>query len=82
MSPTRIVFMARSKICCSESVWLLMPYCKIGTVEALYWMMSGGVVPGGSCFRMVCDTAVIWATARFRRDARLKEYLDDANAVV
>ena len=25
-------------------------------------MTSGGVVPGGSCFRMVCETAVICAT--------------------
>ena len=59
-----------------------MPYCRIGTVEALYWMTSGGVVPGGSCFRMVCETAVICATRRVRGDAGLKEHLDDADAVV
>ena len=35
ISPTRIVFMEISKICCSVRDLLLMPYCKIGTVEAL-----------------------------------------------
>src|SRR5712671_6544056 len=28
MRPTRTVFKARSKVCCSESILLLMPYCK------------------------------------------------------
>ena len=28
------------------------------TVDALYWMISGGVVPGGSCLKMVWETAV------------------------
>ena len=35
----------------------------IGTVEALYVMMSGGVVPGGICRSTVCAMAVICETA-------------------
>src|SRR5260221_4726239 len=63
MRPTRTVFKARSKVCCSESVLLLMPYCKIGTVEALYWMINGGVGAGGSCLRIVFDHAGLFAKA-------------------
>src|SRR5258707_4306635 len=33
--PTRTVFKERSKVCCSERLLLLMPYCRMGTVEAL-----------------------------------------------
>src|SRR5436853_6405694 len=57
ISPTRIWFRAMSKTCCSESLGLLIPNCRIETVDALYWMISGGVVPGGSCLKMVCETA-------------------------
>ena len=35
----------------------------IGTLEALYWRMKGGTAPGGIRRRMVCDTAVTWASA-------------------
>src|SRR6267143_6036906 len=61
--PTRIWFRAISNTCCSESLVLLIANCRIETVDALYWMISGGVAPGGSCFKMVCDTAVNCATA-------------------
>src|SRR6266403_3962942 len=61
--PMRIWFNAMSKTCCSESLALLIANCRIETVDALYWMMSGGVVPGGNCLKMVCDTAVNCATA-------------------
>src|SRR5947208_13633815 len=53
--PTRIWLSEMSKVCCSESVVLPMPYCRTGTVAASYWMMSGGVAPGGSCLRMLGD---------------------------
>ena len=45
-------------------------------------MISGGVVPGGSCLRIVCETAVTWATPASARDPWLEEHLDDSNAVV
>src|SRR5438270_3283882 len=61
--PMRIWFRAISNTCCSESLVLLIPNCRIETVDALYWMMSGGVVPGGNCLKIVCDTAVNCATA-------------------
>src|SRR6267154_3250275 len=61
--PMRIWFRAISKVCCSESLVLLIPNCRMETVDALYWMISGGVVPGGSCLKMVWETAVNWATA-------------------
>ena len=32
-------------------------------VEALYLMISGGVVPGGNCLSSVCEMAVTCATA-------------------
>jgi len=35
----------------------------IGTLEALYWRMNGGTAPGGILLRIVCDTAVTWASA-------------------
>src|SRR3569832_2550395 len=35
----------------------------MGTLEALYWMISGGVVPGGSCRSCVWAMAVTCATA-------------------
>src|SRR6267378_6197506 len=63
ISPTRIWFKAMSKTCCSESLALLIPNCRMETVDALYWMISGGVAPGGSCLKMVWETAVNWATA-------------------
>src|ERR1700746_2639189 len=35
----------------------------MGTVDALYVMISGGVVPWGNCFNWVCELAVICARA-------------------
>src|SRR5208283_1511920 len=35
----------------------------MGTLEALYWMTSGGVVPGGMLLICVCAIAVTCATA-------------------
>ena len=54
----------------------------MGTVDALYWMISGGVVPAGSCLKMVCETAVNWATAVDGFVPWLKENLDYAEAVI
>lgn len=34
-----------------------------GTLAALYCRMKGGTAPGGMTRRMVCDTAVTWASA-------------------
>ena len=53
----------RSLSVCSESVLLLRLSCTMGTLEALYCRMSGGVVPGGNWRNCVCETAVICATA-------------------
>ena len=61
--PTRTWLAVTSNNCCSDIFGLLKLYCKIGTVEALYWMINGGVIPGGICFRTVCADAVICATA-------------------
>src|SRR5438477_7691846 len=63
ISPKRIWFRAISQTCCSESLGLLIPNWRMDTVDALYWMISGGVVPCGSCLKIVCDTAVNCATA-------------------
>ena len=35
----------------------------MGTLEALYWMMNGGVVPGGKQRNCTWLMAVTWATA-------------------
>ncbi len=35
----------------------------MGTLEALYWMMKGGVVPGGKLRNCTWLMAVTWATA-------------------
>ena len=59
----RMVFVPRSKICCSFSPWPERPSIRIGTLEALYWMMKGGVVPGGSERNCTWQMAFTWATA-------------------
>ncbi len=41
---------------------LLIPICRIGTLEALYWMISGGVVPGGMIRSRVWQMEVTCAT--------------------
>ena len=45
-------------------------------------MISGGVVPGGSCLKMVWETAVNWATAVEGFVPVLKENFDYAKAVI
>lgn len=51
----------RSYSCCSASVSLDSPSCRIGTVDALYVMMFGGSVPGGRMRRI--DAALLAACA-------------------
>ena len=52
----------RSFSSCSESVSLLRPIIRTGTLAALYCRMSGGVMPGGSGRSSVCEIALICAT--------------------
>ncbi len=58
-----MLFCPRSFSCCSFSPCPLNPSCSTGTLDALYWMMNGGVDPGGrlrSCtwqIAVTCDTA-------------------------
>ncbi len=54
---------ALSLIVCSGRVGLLTLIWMIGTLEALYWMINGGVIPGGRGRRTVWLIDVIWATA-------------------
>jgi len=61
--PMRTRFAVTSNNSCSDNLGLLKQYCRIGTVEALYWMISGGVWPGGICRNTVWAMAVICATA-------------------
>jgi hypothetical protein len=42
----------------------------IGTVEALYARMNGGVLPGGRFLSWVCETPVIWAYDTLSSEAR------------
>ncbi len=41
---------------------LLKAYCKMGTVDAEYLMISGGSWPGGMRRSTVCAMAVSWDT--------------------
>ena len=61
--PTRTWFAVTSNNSCSDILELLKLYCEIGTDAALYWMISGGCIPGGIRRSTVCADAVIWATA-------------------
>ena len=56
-------FTLRSASCCSFKPLPEMPNWRIGTLEALKLMISGGRVPGGSWRRTNCDAAVICAFA-------------------
>ena len=47
----------------SGSVSLKKVMFTIGTVAGLYWMMTGGEMPGGRIRRMVPLMALIWAIA-------------------
>src|SRR5450432_4111625 len=61
-------------MCASGSVGLLSASCKIGTVEALYERMNGGVVPGGENAICDCETAVICAIDRSLSTPGWKKY--------
>ncbi len=58
-----MVFVARSFNCCSVRPGPESPNCSTGTLEALYWMMNGGNVPGGSERSCTWLIDTIWATA-------------------
>src|SRR5665213_381037 len=55
--------MAASNTDCSGSVGLESANCITGMLDAEYWMMSGGVAPGGRFFTWVCAMATTWAMA-------------------
>src|SRR3954470_8820492 len=59
----RRVLIARSNICCSGNESLEIESWMIGTSDALYWMISGGWVPGGIERIEVWETAVTCAVA-------------------
>src|SRR5579862_3573874 len=59
--PVRMMLLPRSNSWASERLSLDSASCRMGTEEALYARMNGGVVPGGSWRRLVCDTPVICA---------------------
>ncbi len=81
--PTRTWLAVTSNNSCSDIFGLLKLYCKIGTVEALYWMIKRRrACPGGIWRKTVCATAVICATAAVHGSAGLEKHLDDADAVV
>ncbi len=50
----RMIWLPKSKSCDSVCFWLAIASCTIGTLDALYFMISGGVVPGGICLRFDC----------------------------
>src|ERR1700677_2206826 len=49
--------------CCSSRPGPERPSWSTGTLEALYWMTDGGVVPGGRERNCTWLMAVTWATA-------------------
>ena len=53
----------------------------MGTLEALYWMMKGGVVPGGKLRNCTWLMAVTWATALPMLTCGWKKILMSADAV-
>jgi hypothetical protein len=59
----RMKFCPMSNSSCSLRLLDSRPSCRIGTLEASYLIMLGGVIPGGSGRRIACETAVIWASA-------------------
>src|SRR5580698_591622 len=61
--PTRTWLAVVSNNCCSDIFGLLKLYCRMGTDEALYWMINGGCMPGGIRRKTVWAEAVICATA-------------------
>ena len=59
----RMKFVPKSFSCCSVKPAPESPSCNTGTLDALYWMTKGGVVPCGYSRNDACAIAVIWATA-------------------
>ena len=53
----------------------------MGTLEALYWMMKGGVEPGGRERNCTWQMAVTCDTATADVDMRLEEDFDEPDAV-
>jgi hypothetical protein len=60
-SAVRMKLLPRSYILDSDKVALVSASWMIGTLDALYARMNGGVVPGGICRSKACDTPVICA---------------------
>ena len=56
-------FWPMSDSCCSLSWGAERPSCRIGTDEASYVRMNGGVMPGGKFRTALWLIAVTWATA-------------------
>src|SRR4051812_3057573 len=63
MSCGRSTLIAVSNTACSGSVGLARPSWITGMLEAEYLMISGGVMPGGSCRTCVCMIATTCAMA-------------------
>ena len=55
--------------------------CNTGTLDALYAMISGGVVPAGNCRSCVWEIAVICAIPRSTLASGLQENLHYCDAV-
>ena len=54
---------------------LEMPNCRMGTLDALYWITKGGVIPGGRSLSTDCEVAVISATAASTLEPGCKKIL-------
>ena len=59
----RMKLLPRSLSSCSGRTSLLKLASSTGTLAALYWMMSGGKMPGGSTRTICCAWAFTWAMA-------------------
>ncbi len=62
-SCVRMKLLPRSLSSCSGSWSLLKLASTTGTLAALYWMISGGKMPGGSTRTICCAWALTWAIA-------------------
>jgi hypothetical protein len=71
----------RSFRVCSERVLLLRLNWMIGTLEALYWMISGGVVPTAKLAELRLGNGGDLRHGHVDLDRRMKEDLDHANTV-
>src|ERR1700716_3461367 len=70
-----MMLLPRSKIAASDNESLDNASWMIGTVEASYARMKGGVAPGGRLRKAVCDTPVIWEYDRTGSALGWKKYL-------